>query len=134
MPEKYVYSKPEGWESTYYLAKLRKLNIRVVSVTETKDTVTLMFEKPLTVEEKKSVDDIMKSTYKPIAYAIEPPSLEDEIEKAIGVKPIAVRELRGREGGFPIILYFEQELTEDQAKRLTEVIDNVKKSLKIRKL
>ena len=123
MVRTYRYPRPREFDPRYLMEFVRReVSDSLIGLSETPTEIRFDFERELTPEEKERLDRIAQSPPAPAAvYEVVRTDLREEIERSVGVRPVAV--VYDPERVF-VRIYFDRELTEDQERALSKLLED----------
>jgi len=118
-PVGYKFKKPSRWDTYAQALVEKKVGVRIIGATETGDTLILFFERALTDEERVALEKLMENPPYPEHRFEVKPITEDDVERAVGVRPIllSVDNVAGR----IVRIAFEKRLTSEQVLKLKQM-------------
>jgi len=119
----YTYKIPQNFDPKYLRAILnREFKGLLIGWLETKDTIRLDFNRELSDEELKKLNDLMAKPFPPlIVYKFQPLTAED-VEAVVGIKPLDI--VFTRDGRVASVI-FDRDLSEEEERKLAELVKNI---------
>jgi hypothetical protein len=122
---RYNYKLPAKFDPSYLYAVLaREFGANFLGWSETPTEIRIEFAKELTADEKAKLDSLIANPPMPVAvYEFGAIDLADEIEKAVGVRPVLVDYDEERDRGR---IMFDKALTTTQEAALQTFIQGLR--------